>query len=145
MGCLDGSHVLLYVQDHTALREYDMALTRVRLDRFTAFHHLDLELSQGLNVLVGANGTGKTHLMKVCYAACDVSKKDTSFGEKLVRVFLPSRRALGRLVRRQRGGGQASVAVARDQYRLGASFFHPHSSRPLRQNNRGEALEGLTD
>ena len=50
-----------------------MTLTRVKLERFTAFGHLDLELSPGINVLVGANGTGKTHLMKVCYAACDVS------------------------------------------------------------------------
>ena len=51
-----------------------MTLTRVRLERFTAFEELDLELSPGINVLVGANGTGKTHLMKVCYAACEVSK-----------------------------------------------------------------------
>ena len=39
-----------------------MTLTRVRLQRFTAFENLDLELSPGINVLVGANGTGKTHL-----------------------------------------------------------------------------------
>ena len=51
-----------------------MALTRVRLENFTAFAELDLELSPGINVLVGANGTGKTHLMKVCYAACEVSE-----------------------------------------------------------------------
>ena len=48
-----------------------MTLTRVRLKNFTAFDELDLELSPGINVLVGANGTGKTHLMKVCYAACE--------------------------------------------------------------------------
>ena len=51
-----------------------MTLTRVRLKNFTAFAELDLELSPGINVLVGANGTGKTHLMKVCYAACEVSR-----------------------------------------------------------------------
>ena len=51
-----------------------MTLTRVRLERFTAFKKLDLALSPGINVLVGENGTGKTHLMKVCYAACDISK-----------------------------------------------------------------------
>ena len=99
-----------------------MTLTRVKLDRFTAFNHLDVELSPGVNVLVGANGTGKTHLMKVCYAACDISKRDTSLGEKLVNVFLPSGRALGRLVRRQRGGGQASLTVFREGCRLDASF-----------------------
>ena len=111
-----------------------MALTRIKLDRFTAFHHLDLELSPGINVLVGANGTGKTHLMKVCYAACDVSKKDTSFGEKLVNVFLPSGRALGRLVRRRRGGGQASVGAFREECRLEGSF----SSRAQAGRSLGE-------
>ena len=48
-----------------------MAITRLQLENFTAFESLDMELSPGINVLVGANGTGKTHIMKVCYAACD--------------------------------------------------------------------------
>ena len=99
-----------------------MALTRVRLERFTAFDHLDLELSPGINVFVGANGTGKTHLMKVCYAACDVSKTGASFPEKLVEVFLPSGRALGRLVKRQRGGVQGTVEVSRGKKSLRAAF-----------------------
>ncbi len=67
-----------------------MSLTRVRLERFTAFTELDLELSPGLNVLLGENGTGKTHVMKVCYAACDVARTGGRFGEKLVGVFMPS-------------------------------------------------------
>ena len=53
--------------------EEHMALTRLELENFTAFESLDLELSPGINVFVGANGTGKTHILKVCYAACDVS------------------------------------------------------------------------
>ena len=97
-------------------------LTRVRLERFTAFSDLDLELSPGINVFVGANGTGKTHLMKVCYAACAVSKTGESFAEKLVRVFLPSGRAIGRLVKRQRGGARGVVEVFRDDLRIRASF-----------------------
>ena len=76
-----------------------MALTRVQLKNFTAFAELDLELSPGINVLVGANGTGKTHLMKVCYAACDVSKTGMYFREKLIGVFLPSDGDLERLIR----------------------------------------------
>ena len=97
-------------------------LTRVKLERFTAFSDLDLELSPGINVFVGANGTGKTHLMKVCYAACDVSKTGESFADKLVRVFLPSGRAIGRLVKRQRGGAGGAVEVFRGDLKLRASF-----------------------
>lgn len=77
-----------------------MAITRLQLENFTAFESLDMELSPGINVLVGANGAGKTHIMKVCYAACDVSKTKVTMREKLVRVFLPSGAAQERLVRR---------------------------------------------
>ena len=76
-----------------------MALTRLQLENFTAFESLDLELSPGINVLVGPNGTGKTHIMKVCYAMCDISKSGLDLQEKLVRVFLPKGRELGRLVK----------------------------------------------
>ena len=91
-----------------------MTLTRVKLEEFTAFHELDLPLSPGINVFIGANGTGKTHLMKVCYAACDVSRKpDVSFASKLVSVFMPSGRSPGRLVRKQGKSVEGSVEVSR--------------------------------
>ena len=64
-----------------------MALTRVELENFTAFTSLKLDLCSGINVLVGANGTGKTHLMKVCYAAGDASGgRADDFANKLVAV-----------------------------------------------------------
>ena len=46
-----------------------MTLTKVKLEGFTAFEDLTVGFSPGINALIGANGTGKTHLMKVCYAA----------------------------------------------------------------------------
>ena len=112
-----------------------MALTRVELENFTAFRSLKLDLCPGFNVLVGANGTGKTHLMKVCYAACDVSgSRIDAFIHKLVAVFLPSARDLGRLVRRHQGaGGKASIHLARGARKLDASFVsHLDSSGALK-------------
>ena len=99
-----------------------MTLTQVKLKRFTAFSDLSLELSPGINVFVGANGTGKTHLMKVCYAACEASRPDVHFMEKLVRVFHPSGRRPGRLVKRQVGRSRAVVEVRRGDCKLTASF-----------------------
>ena len=110
-----------------------MALTRVELENFTAFRSLKLDLCPGVNVLVGANGTGKTHLMKVCYAACE-SRGEGDFANKLVRVFLPSGRRLGRLVSRQAGeGGAATSSVERGSLKLEHSFERnprPVSLRP---------------
>ena len=99
-----------------------MVLTRAKLERFTAFKSLDVGFSPGINVLVGENGTGKTHLMKACYAACDVSKTGKSFGEKLVDVFLPEGRKPGRLVKRQVGRARGQVEIFRNDCSIGASM-----------------------
>ena len=99
-----------------------MTLTRVRLEHFTAFKKLELELSPGINVIVGENGTGKTHLMKVCYAACDVSKTGASFAGKLIDVFLPSDRTMGRLVSKQSGSERGVAEVHRECLKLRVSF-----------------------
>ena len=99
-----------------------MTITRIELERFTAFKRLDFEASPGINALVGANGTGKTHLMKVAYAACDVSKTDIGFAEKLVRVFMPSGGAIGRLVKRRGTGSSCDVRIHRGNRSLRVSF-----------------------
>ena len=99
-----------------------MAITRLKLERFTAFERLDFSPSPGVNAFVGTNGTGKTHLMKVAYAACDITKTKAGFAEKLIRVFMPSGRSLGRLVRRRKGGTQCNLEVRRDNRTLKASF-----------------------
>ena len=105
-----------------------MPITRTTLKRFTAFEDLDISFSPGINVLVGENGTGKTHLMKVCYAACDVTTSKSTFGEKLVNVLLPRRRAVGRLVKRRSGHEKCHLAVYEDSKSISASFsYHPKS------------------
>jgi len=44
-------------------------LQRLHLRNFTVFEDADFEFGPGLNVIVGANGTGKSHVLKVGYAA----------------------------------------------------------------------------
>ncbi len=71
--------------------------------------------------------------MKVMYAACDVSKTGVSFAEKLVRVYLPSVRVLGRLVKRHKGSQKCSVEIYRGERKLRISFSnhtqHPQAAR----------------
>lgn len=115
-----------------------MVLTRIRLEQFTAFECLDFEPSPGVNVFIGANSTGKTHLMKVAYAACAITKEDgVGFGEKLVRVFLPSQRKIGRLTRRVRGVRRARVEVRRGGKRLVIGFAG-NQSKPRTAEVHGE-------
>ncbi len=43
-------------------------LKRLHLQNFTVFADAEFEFGEGLNVLVGTNGTGKTHVLKAGYA-----------------------------------------------------------------------------
>lgn len=53
-----------------------MSITKTYLKNFTVFKEEELEFSNGINVLIGENGTGKTHLLKSIYATCEISKKE---------------------------------------------------------------------
>jgi len=48
-------------------------LKRLHLKNFTVFADADFEFSPGLNVLVGTNGTGKSHVLKLGYAVESIS------------------------------------------------------------------------
>jgi energy-coupling factor transporter ATP-binding protein EcfA2 len=88
-------------------------LEHIKLERFTAFEQLSLRFSPGLNVFIGENGCGKTHLLKLLYSACDVTTSQKTFAEKVNRVFLPSGEQIGRLVKRRSTSSTGSVEVAR--------------------------------
>lgn len=59
-----------------------MALTKITAENFTVFENITIPFTNGLNVLVGENGMGKTHIMKLAYAACQASRHDVSFFTK---------------------------------------------------------------
>lgn len=42
-------------------------LKKLSLSNFTAFKELEMEFSPGINVIIGENGTGKSHLLKTVY------------------------------------------------------------------------------
>ncbi len=105
------------------------ARNALRLKNFTAFSDLDIKFSSGLNVIIGENATGKSHLLKLGYALAHVShisrRIDKESGkytivvskswfqrriaEKLVGVFNPD--TLGRLCRRGVGRARSEINV----------------------------------
>lgn len=110
---------VVHMQQATLL---DTQLQSVRISDFTAFAHLDLQFSPGLNVFVGPNATGKTHLLKLLYCAAAVSKLDVDFADKLINAFQPHERRIGRLVRRQQGSAECHTSVQRRGSRLTIRF-----------------------
>ncbi|MCL2015654.1 MAG: AAA family ATPase [Defluviitaleaceae bacterium] len=64
-----------------------MAIKSIELKNFTVFEDFKCEFSPRINVLIGENGTGKTHLLKVLYAFCNTSTRDYSLPVELGRLF----------------------------------------------------------
>lgn len=93
-------------------------ITCVEIHNITAFEKLKATFSPGLNVFIGENGTGKTHLMKLLYSAHTVAnnKESKSIRQKLEENFLPD--SIGRLVRRARGRKSGSFEVHRSDGKM---------------------------
>lgn len=102
-----------------------MALKKLYIKNFTVFDELMVELSKGINVIIGDNGTGKTHIMKLLYSACQAAQAKITaidFSQKIVRVFRPDNLSLHRLVKRGVGSSNAVVKVSSEKHTLSLEF-----------------------
>jgi predicted ATPase len=77
------------------------------------------QFATGLNVIVGENGVGKSHVLKAIYALLKVqcgrpedltkSMLERAYADKLVRVMRPE--SLGRLVKRKQGRDRCEIKL----------------------------------
>jgi len=79
-----------------------MTLGEVKITNLTVFEDATFDLCPGVNVLIGANATGKTHAMKAMYAILRAIEKGlhATFWTKFAEVFRPDHGDVRRLVRR---------------------------------------------
>jgi recombinational DNA repair ATPase RecF len=88
-------------------------IEKIRFEKFTAFEKLEVDFSPGINIFVGENGTGKTHILKAVYCACDITKSQKNFAEKINKVFFPSGLQIGRLAKRASVSTQGYIELHR--------------------------------
>ena len=88
-----------------------MIIKKLKLENYTVFENQQIEFSPGVNVIVGENGTGKTHLLKVLYSACRSVNKKTSFPHKLVSTMLPDDYKISRLITRKVGNRTGLIKI----------------------------------
>ncbi|PWR17936.1 AAA family ATPase [Zavarzinia aquatilis] len=116
-------------------------ITHIKLDNFTSFAGLDQAFSSGVNVIIGANGTGKTHLLKVMYAACAITvgeDREKGFAIKLRNVFNPYEGRIGRLARRQSNSVKTKVVITREGGTKLSAEFSNHTNKPEDAKVTGE-------
>ncbi|WP_369855375.1 AAA family ATPase [Candidatus Thalassolituus haligoni] len=99
-------------------------LKQATLRNLTVFKQADLAFSPGLNVVVGENGSGKSHLLKAIYALIATSAQEglkpqseaptktllqKAYADKLMNVLRPE--YLGRLARRKQGRERCELSL----------------------------------
>jgi len=119
--------MLQNLQNYRASDNYP-ALTQLALKNLTSFPEATLALSPQLNIFIGENATGKTHLLKVAYSILAANAElrlkteekptetelATAVSDKLVRVFRAEQ--LSHLVRYQQTHGEATVTFDDSSY-----------------------------
>jgi len=103
-------------------------LQSLAIRNLTVFSEAAFSFSPQLNVVIGENGTGKTHLLKAAYSVLAASAEEgrkpnaspptkvllqTKIAEKLIAVLRPE--SLGRLVRRKQGRDRCDLRFAFDE------------------------------
>lgn len=101
----------------------DVKVKSAHLKNFTSFEDVEIDFSPGINVIIGENSTGKTHLLKLVYAIIKADEtihksgnftldnKGSVVAGQLKEYFKPDE--LGRLAKRGRGSS-ADVKVVFD-------------------------------
>jgi predicted ATPase len=96
-------------------------LKRLHIKNFTVFADADFEFGPGLNVIVGTNGTGKSHVLKLGYITTRVTARilgdeimapgvrnwEVYLSQRLKDIFQPEE--LGKLVRWSNENTSASI------------------------------------
>ena len=88
-----------------------MILKKVKLENYTVFENQQIEFCPGINVFIGENGTGKTHILKVLYSACQSVSKRISFSYKLVSTMLPDDYKISRLLTKKRENCNGLICI----------------------------------
>jgi predicted ATP-dependent endonuclease of OLD family len=96
-------------------------IKKLRLNSFTNFDDTTFAFSKGINIFIGKNGTGKTHILKALAATAAANNEfilstsqakdrfESIIADKLISYFKPEQ--LGRLVKRQQGRNTAKIEI----------------------------------
>lgn len=110
-----------------------MKINRCQIENFTVFDKEDIEFCEGLNVFIGANGTGKSHLLKILYAMtrwCTRGKNSQNqkqaqlslagiatqlrFAGIVNGIFKPENGDIGKLIRASGRGAFSEIKIEPD-------------------------------
>ncbi len=116
-------------------------IEHLELTNFTVFKNLELDFSPRINVVIGENGTGKTHLLKAAYGLCSgaqvfKNKPDINGDElkkkltdKFLKLFMPLDDKISKL--HQQGSSEQALLHAKFDQGLNVTTTFFNNSREL--------------
>jgi ABC-type cobalamin/Fe3+-siderophores transport system ATPase subunit len=112
-----------------------MTIKGLEIRGFTVFDVASFDFSPGINVLIGENASGKSHVLKLMYAALRSTQKKSAtnadlereVGDRLTAAFKPADDKLRGLVRS--GATGASVMLTTDQGELNVTLSEQGDTR----------------
>ena len=119
-------------------------IKHLKLKNFTAFRSLSIDFSPGINIIIGVNSTGKTHLLKVAYGLCasgsqfknnpDLTDEElgTVITSRLLSLFMPMDDKLGKMHHRSASGQAYLQAEFKDGQKIDATFTKKSGSLIIR-------------
>lgn len=125
-------------------------LKTVRFQNLTTVPNGDWQFAAGLNVIVGENGLGKSHILKAIYSllkvqsnkAGELSKTslEKAYADKLISVMRPE--SLGRLVKRRQGRERCEIALTLKESKQSSAIGFATNAKSLVEVTQapGEAL-----
>lgn len=117
-------------------------LKKMTIKNLTVFPEADFQFSPQLNVIIGENGCGKSHILKTAYAVIAASAEEgrkpnsgeptkaglqKAYAEKIINVLRPE--ALGRLARRKQGRERCELTFEFEDAKLNCKFGFATSSK----------------
>lgn len=108
---------------------------RLKIENFTAFEKAEFQFVKGINVYVGENGSGKTHILKLLYALqkqqfyARIPGRQEVLSTTLTQVFKPD--SVSRLVRRTRGNTVCDIKATWKSKTINVNFSRKQADRDM--------------
>jgi AAA15 family ATPase/GTPase len=92
-----------------------MPIEKIAIENFTVFEKFNLEFCRGINVIIGENGVGKTHLIKLLYSFCKTvgagTYYETIFVSKICNSFFNYSSELQNIKNLRKNGKDINISV----------------------------------
>ena len=125
----------------------------LKLKNFTAFSDIEIEFSPKINIIIGENSTGKTHLLKAAYALSfgshlfkeNKDQIESILTKKFIDLFMPLDDKLGKIHKRG-ATNQAEVESSSfysDLIKLKLAFHNNSKEIDFKENKKYEDFSGI--